>query len=88
MSGELYREVTIKVPRNAFRVDWFAPTGVGESGYCQSGSILLETPEPGDVFEGREFYELMQTYRHAPIHEVANVVAAFEAVKNFIRGLK
>lgn len=35
--------------------------------------------------EEREFYELMQAYRHAPVVDQAAVVAAFEAVKQIIR---
>jgi hypothetical protein len=35
--------------------------------------------------ESQEFYELMQAYRHAPAHRQDLVIAAFEAVKAFIR---
>lgn len=34
--------------------------------------------------EEQEFYELMQTYRHAPLHDQDRVVAAYEAVKSYI----
>jgi hypothetical protein len=33
----------------------------------------------------RDFYELMQLYRHAPMDKPAAVVDAFEAVKDFIK---
>jgi len=37
------------------------------------------------LLESREFYELMQSYRCAPIVDQPAVIAAFEAVKEFIR---
>jgi len=39
----------------------------------------------GVSLDGQEFYELMQAYRHAPLNDQSGVVAAFEAVKTFIR---
>lgn len=45
-------------------------------------------PEPNVVFgeQGeREFYELMQAYRHAPHTPQKDVVAAYEAVKAHIK---
>lgn len=38
-----------------------------------------------DPLERREFYELMQLYRHCPLTPVLDVVEAYEAVKTFIR---
>jgi hypothetical protein len=38
-----------------------------------------------DAFESREFYELMQTYRHAPVMDQPAVCVAFEAVKQYCR---
>ena len=35
--------------------------------------------------EEQDFYELMQSYRHAPLSEQEKVMVAFEAVKKFIR---
>lgn len=40
-----------------------------------------------DEFDGRMFYELMQAYRHAPLHDLAKTIEAFEAVKSFCRDL-
>ncbi len=40
--------------------------------------------EVPDWLNGQEFYELMQAYRHAPMGGQANVVAAFNATKQFI----
>jgi hypothetical protein len=39
-----------------------------------------------DALESQEFYELMQAYRHAGIADQDAAVAAFEAVKSFVRG--
>jgi hypothetical protein len=36
---------------------------------------------PDDFYESEEFYELMQSYRHAPLVPQEPVVEAFEAVK-------
>ena len=38
-----------------------------------------------DALESREFYELMQSYRHMPIAAFNDVAAAYEDVKRFIR---
>lgn len=38
-----------------------------------------------DALEGRDFYDHMQAYRCAPIADQAKVIAAFEAVKAFVR---
>lgn len=38
-----------------------------------------------DLLESREFYELMQDYRHAPVAPQSEVVAKFEAVKKFLQ---
>ena len=35
--------------------------------------------------EGREFYELMQAYRHAPLTDPAATCQAYEAVKAWVR---
>jgi len=40
---------------------------------------------PDDPLESVEFYELMQIYRHAPTYDQQAVIAAFEAVKAFLR---
>jgi hypothetical protein len=39
----------------------------------------------GDALNNQEFYELMQAYRHAGIADQDAAVAAFEAVKSFVR---
>jgi hypothetical protein len=39
----------------------------------------------GDALDNQEFYELMQAYRHAGIADQDAAVAAFEAVKSFVR---
>jgi hypothetical protein len=38
-----------------------------------------------DALDNQEFYELMQAYRHAGIADQDAAVAAFEAVKSFVR---
>jgi hypothetical protein len=38
-----------------------------------------------DFLDEREFYELMQVYRHAPLSPQKRVIEAFEAVKRYIR---
>lgn len=38
-----------------------------------------------NFLESREFYELSQAYRHAPIEKPAAVVEAWEAIKTAIR---
>jgi hypothetical protein len=38
-----------------------------------------------DLLETEEFYNLMQEYRHAPIANQDAVVAAYEAVKEYLR---
>jgi len=35
--------------------------------------------------DSQEFYELMQGYRHAPIHKQQQTIEAFEALNDFIR---
>jgi hypothetical protein len=39
-----------------------------------------------DALDSQEFYELMQAYRHTRIADQDAAVAAFEAVKSFVRG--
>lgn len=43
-----------------------------------------ESPRP-DALEGREFYELMQAYRHCPMVDFEGVQRTFDAVKAFVR---
>jgi hypothetical protein len=38
-----------------------------------------------DFLNSREFYELSQSYRHAPLEKPAQVVEAWEALKDAIR---
>ncbi len=38
-----------------------------------------------DNFDNKEFYELMQSYRHSKIGSQSKVVESFEEVKTFIR---
>jgi len=38
-----------------------------------------------DKFDKQEFYDLMQSYRHASVTHQNNVVKAFEEIKTFIR---
>lgn len=42
-------------------------------------------PPPAEWLDSREFYEVMQAYRHAYVVDPAYVVERFEAVKSFIR---
>lgn len=51
----------------------------------QAGEWASVSPE--DEFDGRMFYELMQAYRHAPLHDQAKTIEAFDAVKAFCRDL-
>ena len=44
-------------------------------------------PPPEDILDQEDFYNLMQTYRHAKVEDQRGVVDAFEAVKTYIRGL-
>lgn len=37
-----------------------------------------------EIVETREFYELMQSYRHSPLSEQEQVCACFEKVKEFL----
>lgn len=48
---------------------------------------MTETPEMTEMTEEeeREFYELMQAYRHAPPADQKAVIEAYEAVKTFIK---
>ena len=43
--------------------------------------------ELSDWPESEEFYNLMQAYRHAPMEDQKAVVDAYEAVKEYLRGL-
>ena len=43
--------------------------------------------EMSDWPESEEFYNLMQAYRHAPMEDQKSVVEAYEAVKEYLRGL-
>lgn len=38
-----------------------------------------------DILDEQEFYELMQSYRHAPTVDQNAVTEAYEAVKAFLR---
>jgi hypothetical protein len=49
-----------------------------------SCGIILVVPED-DILDDRDFYELMQNYRHSPLVLQHETVAGFEAVKRFIR---
>lgn len=42
-------------------------------------------PSPDKDLDSQEFYELLQAYRHAPLYPQADVVAAFEAIKAWVR---
>ena len=44
---------------------------------------LLKTVH-GDWLDCREFYELMQAYRHSPIENQKETSEAFEAVKDYL----
>ena len=48
------------------------------------GSLETRQKQLAEVLNSQEFYELMQTYRHAPINNQADVVSAFDAVRRFI----
>lgn len=43
--------------------------------------------EMSDWPESEKFYNLMQAYRHAPMEDQKAVVDAYEAVKEYLRGL-
>ena len=55
-----------------------------DNGKHKVEGYLMEEPTP-DMLETKEFYELMQAYRHAPHTNQEAVTEAFEAVKSFIR---
>lgn len=46
--------------------------------------IPYEAQDKARGIESREFYELMQSYRHMPSANQTATIAAFEAVKKFI----
>jgi hypothetical protein len=50
-------------------------------------SITKEWLDYFDWPESEEFYNLMQAYRHAPMEDQKAVVDAYEAVKEYLRGL-
>lgn len=45
----------------------------------------MSEKERDDFIESKEFYDLMQLYRHAPISDQIGVVVAFESVKQYVR---
>jgi len=49
------------------------------------GSLVSDPHAWQPSLDSREFYELMQTYRHAPPTRPAQVCEAFEAVKAWVR---
>ena len=49
--------------------------------------IALYTAPDVNWPENEEFYNLMQAYRHAPMEDQKAVVDAYEAVKEYLRGL-
>ena len=62
---------------------------------CAAYTFLLTTWPPAlpetagtrtlqDAVQSREFYDLMQSYRHMPMDRPAYVVEAFESVKTFL----
>jgi len=46
---------------------------------------MEEEKKQWDILDSEEFYELIQAYRHTPIHEQELTTMAFEAIKTFIR---
>lgn len=62
------------------------PAGVSDTDpYFTDESEAQEEKSLRDVLDDQEFYDLMQTYRHAPMSSQDAVVEAYEAVKCFIR---
>lgn len=49
-----------------------------------TGATLVAAPN----VDSQDFYELMQAYRCAPIVDQDKVIAAFEAVKDFVRAVR
>jgi predicted nucleotide-binding protein (sugar kinase/HSP70/actin superfamily) len=49
--------------------------------------VPLYTPPDVDWPESEEFYNLMQAYRHTRMEDQKAVVDAYEAVKEYLRGL-
>lgn len=47
--------------------------------------ISLRKKLADERLDGRDFYEVMQSYRHTPMTEQDKVVDAFENVKKWIR---
>lgn len=68
-----------------FMRNLMVPDGIG-AGIPPDGAPSMPAPEAAADVESQEFYELMQSYRHMPAGNQAAVCAAFEAVKNFVRG--
>ncbi len=46
---------------------------------------MSSTNIPTIDIESKEFYELMQAYRHSPIKDNNQTVAAYKAVKDYLR---
>jgi hypothetical protein len=47
--------------------------------------VFLRKKLANERLDWQEFYEVMQTYRHAPMAEQHKVINAFEDVKQWIR---
>ena len=45
----------------------------------------VRNKNPDESLNIEEFYDLMQAYRHCPVHEQKEVVARFEKIKDFIK---
>lgn len=63
-------------------------TATGVCPKCLGGGLLALARilnRSGADLESPEFYELMQAYRHTPVWDQPATIAAFEAVKAFIR---
>lgn len=61
--------------------------GLCNSAKCEAEHCKSLAPRAGerDALDDQEFYELMQAYRHAGIADQDQAVAAFEAVKAYVR---
>jgi hypothetical protein len=78
LTGKIYT-----VGRNYKHGDfWVDCTGDG-GGFCPDRNTLELVSECFDPIEARDFYELMQVYRHSRLPN--ETVAAFEAVKTYLK---
>jgi len=83
-----YGDITLNETQNGVTVAFAYMQGRGPEVRQRAAQIVAEHNWPQRLttaLEGEEFYNLMQTYRLAPVSDQNVVVAAFEQVKAFIR---